>query len=76
MIDVVWVTSTTTPLVTCNELQQLVRMLVCIALYWTKKFRTLRINGIRFSKDVAKHKSCKIIDVKVLLLFLLVFWSS
>ena len=36
----------------------------------------MRMNGIRFYKDVAEHRACKTTDVKVLLLFLLVFWSS
>jgi hypothetical protein len=46
-----------------------------IALYWTKEVSAIRTNGIRFSKDEAEHKPCKTTDVKVMLLFLLVFWG-
>ena len=32
----------------------------------------MRMNGIRFSKDVVEHRPCKTSDVKVMLLFFLV----
>jgi hypothetical protein len=74
IIDIVWVLSTTTPLVTCKWISyKLVRMLAWIFLYWTKEVSAMRTNGIRFFKDEAKHEPCKTTDVKVMLLVLLVF---
>jgi hypothetical protein len=43
-----------------------------IALYWSKKVHAMRLNEIRFSKDVDEHRPCKTTDIKVILLFLLV----
>jgi hypothetical protein len=54
------------------DLLQLVRMPTLIALYWTKKVHAMRLDKIRFSKDVDEHRPCEITDVKVILLFLLV----
>jgi hypothetical protein len=51
------------------------RMPTLIALYWTKEVHAIRMNGIRFSKDEAKHRPCKTIDIKMILLFLLVSWG-
>ena len=45
-----------------------------IALYWTKEVGAIRMDEIRFFfKDEAEHEPCKTTDIKVMLLFLLVF---
>jgi hypothetical protein len=41
--------------------------------YWTKEVRSLRTNG---TKIEAEHKPCKTMDVKVILLFLFMFWAT
>jgi hypothetical protein len=46
------------------------RMLTLIALYWTKEVHAIRMNEIKFFKDEAKHRLCKTMDVKIILLFL------
>jgi hypothetical protein len=46
------------------------RMPTLITLYWTKEVHVIRMNGIRFFKDEAKHRPCKTMDVKIILLFL------
>jgi hypothetical protein len=48
------------------------RMLTSIALYWTKEVHAMRLDEIRFSKDVDEHRPCKTMDVKMILLFLIV----
>jgi hypothetical protein len=62
------------------DLLQLVRMPTWITLYWKKKVSAKRMNGIRFfsffSKDEAKHEPCKNTYIKVMLLFLHVFWGN
>jgi hypothetical protein len=55
---------------------QLVRMPTWITLYWMKEVMLEELTGYKFfSKDEVEQKPCKTMDVKMMLLFLLVFWG-
>ena len=40
-----------------------------------KKVSAIRTDEIRFFQELAEHEPCKTTDVKVMLLFILVFWG-